>query len=153
MELWRVLSNMVTIYGLRLESGKFYVGMTMKNFDRIDSHRKGAGAAWTKMYPPVDYEFVKTGMKKSDEDRLTLELMSIHGIDNVRGGKWVRINLPKEEYENLQKLVKSSFGPSDISEKQIAPILTTGERYALRSERVDGDRFEKWIRIYHTRSY
>ena len=71
---------MVTIYGLKLERGKYYVGMTQKKFDRIDAHRKGAGAAWTKKYPPIDYEFVKTGMKKSDEDKLTLELMSIHGF-------------------------------------------------------------------------
>ena len=105
---------MVTIYGLKLERGKYYVGMTQKKFDRIDAHRKGAGAAWTKKYPPVDYEFVKTGMKKSDEDKLTLELMSIHGINNVRGGKWVQINLPKAEYEYLQKKVgKSSVGHCD----------------------------------------
>ena len=86
---------MVTIYGLRLVSGKFYVGMTQNKFDRIDAHRRGFGAAWTRKYPPVDYEFVRTGMEKSDEDRLTIELMSKYGVDNVRGGKWVQVVLPK----------------------------------------------------------
>ena len=43
---------MVAIYVLKLSRGKYYVGMTRKNIDRVLAHIDGKGAAWTKKYPP-----------------------------------------------------------------------------------------------------
>ena len=37
---------MVAIYVLRLERGKYYVGLTRKNVERIWQHIDGKGAAW-----------------------------------------------------------------------------------------------------------
>ena len=104
---------MVTIYCLELEGGRYYVGMTRKEgFDRLDAHRSGKGAAWTKKHRPVDYERVETKMKLADEDRLTLELMAKYGVANVRGGKWCQVRLPETTYRDLVKRTgKMTSGP------------------------------------------
>lgn len=99
---------MVTIYILKLIRGKYYVGLTKNSFQRIDQHRNGYGAAWTKKYEPVSIVSVQSGLNKSDENRITVETMKKYGIRNVRGGDWCKINMTKYEIANLEKIVYSS---------------------------------------------
>ena len=72
-------NTMVAIYVLRLERGKYYVGLTRRNVERIWQHIDGKGAAWTKKYPPKEGKEIlsfQDGLKSSDEDRVTLEMMA-----------------------------------------------------------------------------
>ncbi|MFL2961040.1 MAG: hypothetical protein ACJZ4T_06025 [Candidatus Thalassarchaeaceae archaeon] len=100
---------MVDIYVLRLVRGKYYVGMTTRNLDRIWDHIEGQGAVWTKQYPPVVgkelFEY-RPNLNKSDEDRITLEMMERFGINNVRGGKWCRVKMPSSHYQEIEKKLK-----------------------------------------------
>ena len=113
---------MVDIYVLRLVRGKYYVGMTTRNMERIWDHIEGQGAVWTKRYPPVvgkelvDYT---SGLKKSDEDRITLEMMEKFGINNVRGGKWCRVKMPSAHYQEIEKKLKISKKTNKKSKKII----------------------------------
>lgn len=54
----RTIEKKYTIYVLKLEKGRFYVGKTLpKNLEeRIAMHKekKGQGAAWTEKYPFVE---------------------------------------------------------------------------------------------------
>lgn len=92
-----------TLYVMRLESGKFYVGTSGDPTARFDAHKKGTGAAWTAKYPPL--EMIKTELDKTrqDEDAEVKRLMLEHGIDNVRGGSYVQVDLPAYQRAALAK--------------------------------------------------
>jgi hypothetical protein len=78
------------IYTLELENGKYYVGKTHNVEKRYAQHQKG-GCLWTKMHKPIKILNVIDG-DAFDEDKVTKQMMSKYGIDNVRGGSYV---LPK----------------------------------------------------------
>jgi predicted GIY-YIG superfamily endonuclease/ribosomal protein L37E len=95
----KVMSSLGQCYTLKLKSGKWYVGYTTRGIKRILEHLDADGAKWTKKYSPVEpipYSQSEPGKTKatrknkpnSDEDKLTLQLMEKHGIENVRGGSW-----------------------------------------------------------------
>jgi len=88
--------SMVAIYVLKLSRGKYYVGMTTRNIERVWEHIVGDGAVWTKKYPPVEgkeVQYFQEGLKESDENRITLDKMKEFGIKNVRGGSYIRVKL------------------------------------------------------------
>ena len=72
------------VYILRLERGKYYVGLTTSPVRRLGQHFSGIGAAWTRKYRPRDIEIVKPG-NADEEFKLTLEMARLHGWQNVRG--------------------------------------------------------------------
>ena len=111
---------MVAIYVLRLERGKYYVGLTRKNVERIWQHIDCKGAAWTKKYPPKEGReilFMEDGLKVADEDRITLETMSKYGVRNVRGGQWCRVNMSTKQISELESLIKSKFRKTAAKKK------------------------------------
>jgi predicted GIY-YIG superfamily endonuclease len=101
---------MVAIYVLKLERGKYYVGMTRRNVKRVLQHIDGKGAAWTKKYPPQKTKPVLSfneGLRVSDEDRITLETMKKYGVRNVRGGSWCKVNMSSREINKLEKKIST----------------------------------------------
>lgn len=82
------------LYALKLESNKYYVGITTKKDpqERIDQHISGFyGARWTKKYRPIetleikDLGYVSQEDARHEEKKLTLEYMHKYGYQNVRG--------------------------------------------------------------------
>ena len=113
---------MVAIYVLKLVRGKYYVGLTRRNIDRIFDHLDGDGAAWTKKYPPVEKKPILSfteGLKESDEDKITLQMMQKYGINNVRGGKWCRVKMPSSHYQEIERKLKISKKKDTESKKII----------------------------------
>jgi len=101
---------MVAIYVLKLVRGKYYVGLTRRNIDRVLDHLDGDGASWTRKYPPVQKNPVvsfQEGLKESDEDRITLKTMAKYGVRNVRGGQWYRVKLSDSKIRELENKVRS----------------------------------------------
>tara|TARA_B100001750_G_C15275664_1_gene479833 strand:- start:44 stop:622 length:579 start_codon:yes stop_codon:yes gene_type:complete len=99
---------MGVVYILRLEQGKWYVGWTNRNIERIWEHVEGDGAKWTQRYPPVEGRevfYMQDGHKPPDENRITLETMKKHGIRNVRGGDWCMVKMRKKTYRELEALI------------------------------------------------
>uniref|UniRef100_A0A6C0JPV8 CCHC-type domain-containing protein n=1 Tax=viral metagenome TaxID=1070528 RepID=A0A6C0JPV8_9ZZZZ len=92
-----------TIYILRLQGGRYYVGKTDDVDRRYQQHMKGYGSAWTKKYSPICIAKQIPNASPFDEDRYVKEYMDIYGIQNVRGGSYVSIKLT-EEQENALKL-------------------------------------------------
>lgn len=102
---------MVAIYVLKLARGKYYVGMTRKNIDRVLAHIDGKGAAWTKKYPPSGTKPIlsfQEGLREADEDRITLKMMKKFDVKNVRGGQWCQVNMSAAKIRELKKLANSS---------------------------------------------
>lgn len=84
---------MTNIYILRLECGKYYVGKSDDVRSRYQQHVNGCGSAWTRKYKPLSLEKTIVHASPFDEDKVTKEYMLQYGIENVRGGSYVEIEL------------------------------------------------------------
>ena len=88
-------------YVLKLEEDKFYVGITYNLNLRYAQHKAGDGALWTKAYKPISIFAVEMDVEKDWENKMTLDMMQKHGIDNVRGGSWCRETINKDRIKKL----------------------------------------------------
>ena len=98
-----------TIYILKLEGGRYYVGRTDNEVaKRFQEHMDGKGSAWTRKYKPTD--LLRTIMNASpfDEDRYVKEYMSREGIDKVRGGSYVSEILDNDEINFIRKEIRNA---------------------------------------------
>lgn len=82
-----------TLYVLKLEQGKYYVGITTQTPEaRFWEHLHGRKAYWTAKYKPLGIiQKVPLGgldeeASKQYENRVTRKYMKEKGINNVRGG-------------------------------------------------------------------
>jgi predicted GIY-YIG superfamily endonuclease len=94
---------MSTLYVLRLQGGNYYVGTTDSFEKRIEQHRQGNGALWTRKHKVVAVETTMACKSPFDEDRVTKEYMAKYGIDRVRGGTYVFEVLAEEQKELLKR--------------------------------------------------
>src|SRR6266446_5937610 len=86
------------VYVLECEQGKYYVGKTTNIEKRINDHLNGNGSQWTKTYKPKPEPIkVYKDCSAFDEDKYTIEMMSIYGIDNVRGGTFTQMKLGDDD--------------------------------------------------------
>jgi predicted GIY-YIG superfamily endonuclease len=95
------MSN-TTIYVLRLEGGRYYVGKSDNVMNRYEQHIKGSGSAWTRKYKPVSLEKTIKNVSSFEEDKVTKEYMSKYGIDKVRGGSYVEVELSEFHTDALK---------------------------------------------------
>jgi predicted GIY-YIG superfamily endonuclease len=100
------------IYVLELAQGRVYVGHSADVKRRIQQHRLGQGAAFTKAFPPTGVLLPRlgcvTGSSEAAERDETLRYMFLRGIQLVRGWKYVQVKMsPKDEQdaeENIREL-------------------------------------------------
>jgi predicted GIY-YIG superfamily endonuclease len=93
---------MTNIYILRLKNNKYYVGKSEDVVNRYQQHMSGYGSAWTKKYKPISLEKTIKNASPFDEDKITKEYMSKYGIENVRGGSYVEIELSEFHKDALK---------------------------------------------------
>jgi cellular nucleic acid-binding protein len=98
------------IYILKLSDNKYYVGKSNNLEKRKEAHMNGIACSWTKKYKPIDVVEIIENASPFDEDKYTLEYMDKYGMDNVRGGKYV-----KEALDSLDRISikKSLWGAKD----------------------------------------
>ena len=99
---------MIYIYILELRQGKYYVGKSYKPYDRINDHFDGFGAAWCKLYKPIRVVKVIANCDNFDEDKYTKMYMNMYGIDNVRGGTYVTIELSQFTINHLKAELRTA---------------------------------------------
>ena len=97
-----------TIYILKLELGKYYVGKTNNITDRIEDHYSSNGSAWTRKYKPIAIMELHHNCDSYDEDKYTFKMIEKYGIDNVRGGTFTKINLTDEETKMIMERIYSA---------------------------------------------
>lgn len=90
------------MYVLRLSSGKYYVGKTDNVERRFQQHLNGSGSSWTRKYRPIAIEKTILNASPFEEDKVTKEYMNKHGIDNVRGGSYVELELSEFHMDALK---------------------------------------------------
>ncbi|MEO6513126.1 MAG: GIY-YIG nuclease family protein [Candidatus Saccharimonadales bacterium] len=82
------------LYVLKLEQGKYYVGVTSKTPEiRMKQHQNGfGGAGWARKYKPIAlFDSKQLGVMSLEEaehyeNKVVREYIKKYGIDNVRGG-------------------------------------------------------------------
>jgi len=99
---------MTNIYILSLENKKYYVGKSDNVINRYQQHMNGNGSAWTRKYKPISLIKTIENASPFDEDKITKEYMSLYGIDNVRGGSYVEIELSEFHKEALKMEIWSA---------------------------------------------
>ncbi len=93
---------MSSIYVLGLLNNKFYVGKSNFPSNRILQHFENNGAAWTKLHKPIKVIQIIRDIDDFDESKYTKVYMQRFGIENVRGGAYVQINLPDYQIKALE---------------------------------------------------
>ena len=99
-----------TIYVLRLRGNKYYVGSTSNVSQRFEQHLAGSGSAWTRTHKPTGIVKTIPNASPFDEDKITKEYMSKYGIDNVRGGSYVALELTEFHKQVLNMEIWSAKG-------------------------------------------
>ena len=99
---------MVYIYVLKLTSNKYYVGKTTNPSFRLKDHFTKNGSSWTKIFKPIKLHELRPDCDSFDEDKITLQYMKKHGIDNVRGGSFCQYKLTKTSKETINRMINGS---------------------------------------------
>jgi predicted GIY-YIG superfamily endonuclease len=80
---------MESIYVLKLENHKWYVGKTIDVERRFKQHQSGLGSSWTKKHPPIEIFEQRPSNGPNAEDDITEEYRTKYGANNVRGGTYL----------------------------------------------------------------
>ena len=99
---------MTTIYILRLQGGRYYIGRSDNPHQRFRQHVAGNGSAWTNKYPPIEITKLVPNSSPFDEDRYVKEYVAIHGIQHVRGGSYSSIVLTGEQKRALESEIRGA---------------------------------------------
>jgi hypothetical protein len=102
------MSTLTNVYVLRLEGGKYYVGKSEDVLKRYKAHQNGLGSLWTRKYSPICILRVHPKVSPFEEDKITKELMSEFGIDQVRGGSYSSLDLDREQYRTLEREIRGA---------------------------------------------
>jgi cellular nucleic acid-binding protein len=101
---------MSQIYVLKLEHGKYYVGRSIDPIKRYQEHLNGTGSSWTRLHEPISFLETRPEHSILDEDKLTKEYMLKYGIENVRGGSYVTLELSSAQRTAIQTELWSAQG-------------------------------------------
>ena len=104
------MSN-VNIYIIRLEGGRYYIGKSDNVMNRYKQHLNGKGSSWTRKYKPISLEKTIENVSSFEEDKITKEYMSKYGIDKVRGGSYVEVELSEFQIEAIKMEI---WGAKDL---------------------------------------
>jgi NAD-dependent DNA ligase len=96
----------INIYILGLEDEKYFVGTTTNSYFTLKSYLNNNKAAWTQKYKPLRVTRFIEDCYDYEEDTVTLNLMKIYGIANVRGGSYVNVNLDKATLDIIKEKIK-----------------------------------------------
>jgi len=91
------------IYILKLKESKYYIGKSNNVLNRYHQHMNRNGSSWTRKYKPISIEKTIENVSSFEEDKITKEYMYKYGIDNVRGGSYIEIELTDLQKEILCK--------------------------------------------------
>lgn len=93
----------MNLYVLKLQDNKYYIGKSANVERRFNDHTTGNGSTWTRKHVPISIEKSIPINSPFDEDKLTKEYMAAYGIDNVRGGSYVTVELSNEQKRFLKR--------------------------------------------------
>ena len=148
------------IYILELEQNKYYIGKTTNIAFRLKDHIESNGAAWTRKYKPISVDKIIPNASPFDEDRYTKEYMSKYGIDKVRGGSYVKVELDDFQKETLNREIwaakdmctqcgRKGHWINDCHAKTVKQIANKKEKTCYRCGRPGHYSLECYAKTHH----
>ncbi len=105
------VEKLFPLYLYKLEDEKYYVERWLDLKKRLDEIKKKRGPHFIRHHPYLEVVEKMEKASEVDEQNLLFSLMKIHGIENVRGGKFDSIKFdPKQEAELIHLLEIFSNG-------------------------------------------
>jgi len=104
--------NGLSVYVLKLEKGKYYIGKTSKDVEvRFREHvdQTRTCSSWTNKYRPERILAIYPHCEDSDENKVTKEFMRLKGIENVRGGLYTQLELSDEVVNQIELEFKGDY--------------------------------------------
>ncbi len=100
----RLTNQRILIYVLQLQDKKYYIGRTNNLDERLLQHKDKSACAWTTIHPYIKLIETYEG-DVFDEDKFVIKYMTMHGINNVRGGSYSNVYLSFDQYITLRKMI------------------------------------------------
>lgn len=97
---------MGTVYVLKCEGDRYYVGRTNDIETRLKSHFDGYGSAFTKKYKPIETVEIVNDCDRYDELVMTLYYMEKYSISKVRGSAFCNVELSSEQMRLITDLLR-----------------------------------------------
>lgn len=92
---------------LKLESNKYYIGITTNINFTLEEYINHNETEWTKQYNPIELTELISNVNSRDKlDKVTIRFMKKYGIENVRGGNFNEIKLHDEVIIKLENMIK-----------------------------------------------
>jgi hypothetical protein len=100
---------MVNIYILQLGHENYYIGKTNQPFDgKNQSYFWNDSCEWLNKYPPVSVLDVFENCDDYDVDKTTLKMMSLHGVEHVRGGSFIDVELSDDQIQMICRMIETA---------------------------------------------
>ncbi len=94
------------VYIAKCKESKYYIGKTDNLQKRLEAHKNGT-VSWTKRYPIIEVVDTIDNSDDFDEDKYTKIYMKEYGVENVRGGSYCQLTIPKEKLSVLTMELRS----------------------------------------------
>ena len=91
---------------MSLAEEKYYVGTTTNKYFTLQSYLNNNTASWTQKYKPLKLMRFIEDCYDYEEDIVTINLMKLYGIANVRGGSYSNVNLDKSTLDIIKQKLK-----------------------------------------------
>jgi NAD-dependent DNA ligase/predicted GIY-YIG superfamily endonuclease len=102
----KTVDKKINIYILSLAEEKYYVGTTTNKYFTLQSYLNNNKASWTQKYKPLKLMRFIEDCYDYEEDIVTINLMKLYGIANVRGGSYSNVNLDKSTLDTIKQKLK-----------------------------------------------
>lgn len=94
---------LTNVYCLLCEDNTYYIGKASNVEKRFRKHKAGSGSLWTRAHPPIKIIEVRECVSPFEEDKMVKEYMYRFGINSVRGGSYIQIELNSCQIYNLKR--------------------------------------------------
>lgn len=112
---------MNTVYVLKLENSKYYIGIGTDTISEIFHHKNGTKCEWTKIHKPLSIVEVINNCEKYDDLKITFKYMAANGIDNVRSDTFQEVVLNESIFAMLKKNIKNNV--TEITKAEIEKLM------------------------------
>lgn len=96
------MSTTTTVFLVRLENNRFYVGASVDPQKAYLTLCEGLGGAWTTLHRPLELMEMYPGVPVTEVDTIVRKQMDVRGIENVRGGSWEAVTLTDADLDAIR---------------------------------------------------